>query len=126
MEMTKAEILRSWEEAKDKTNQVKVLAELNCTTQEIIVRVLKEQGVDSRRLPRKREIVGENKALAGVRPKEPLQLKPRAVHEMERMADLFEAISKAELQAEAAAKEYVEEFDELWAKYYGGKTGWTA
>lgn len=126
MEMTKAEILRSWEEAKDKTNQVKVLAELNCTTQEIIVRILKEQGVDPRRLPRTRR--EQKKAPPQEKAAEPARVipfpdgagqpKPRAVHEAERMRELFAAISEATMKGKTPAIEYVEEFNDLWSRNY--------
>lgn len=133
MEMTNAEIYTSWREAKNKKDQVKILADLNCTTQEHIVEILKEQGADGRLLPRKRkptetkeppqETVAE--PVKVVRPcKEALRPKPRVIHELERMTDLFMAILDAEKHGEASEQEYVEEFDELWAKYYGAKMGW--
>lgn len=126
MEMTKADILRDWKEAKDKKNQVRVLAELNCTTQEHIVAILKEMGVDGRLLPRKRKPVVTEEAPPQEKdtpqvipfPKEALRPKPRVIHDMERMAELFAAISKTDLANEGPDLEYVDEFDELWAKFY--------
>ena len=136
MEMTKNEIFTSWREAKDKKEQVKVLADLNCTTQEHIVEILKEQGADGRLLPHKRKPAEkkEQPQTVAANPDEPAQVilevnrrpKPRVIHELERMMELFAAIQGAELQGGSPDLEYVEEFDELWAKYYGLKTGWQA
>lgn len=127
MEMTNADILRSWEEARDKKNQVKVLADLNCTTQEHIVLILKEAGVDGRLLPHKRK-PAEKKAPPLTTaaepaqvipfPKETLQPKPRAVHEAERMRELFAVISEATMRGKTPAIEYVEEFNDLWVRNY--------
>lgn len=55
MEMTKNEILRDWEGAKDKKAQIQILADLNQTSPEDIKDVLLEMGVDFRRLPRERK-----------------------------------------------------------------------
>jgi hypothetical protein len=52
MEMTNPEILRSYQEAKNKREQVKILAQLNLCSQEAIVEILKEMGADGRQLPR--------------------------------------------------------------------------
>lgn len=50
--MTDAEILREFNAAKVRTKQVYILAELNNTDVETIKRILIEQGVDHRALPR--------------------------------------------------------------------------
>ena len=52
MEMTKEEILRSYQEAKKKNEQIKILAQLNLCSQDNIIEILKEMGVDGRALPR--------------------------------------------------------------------------
>ena len=135
MEMTNADIYKSWREAKDKKEQVKVLADLNCTTQEHIVEILKEQGADGRLLPRKRKPVEEKeppKTLA-VNPDKPARMiieetrrpKPRRIHEMERMAELFDVILEAELKSETPDTEYVEEFNELWGNYCPARRRWS-
>ena len=133
MEMTNADIYKSWREAKDKKEQVKVLADLNCTTQEHIVEILREQGADGRLLPRKRKPV-ETKEPPKIVASEPARAiieetrrpKPRRIHELERMAELFDAILEAELKGEAPATEYVEEFNELWGNYCPAKQRWQA
>ncbi len=59
--MTDAEILREFNAAKVRTKQVYILAELNNTDVETIKRILIEQGIDHRALPRsKRKKEGEN------------------------------------------------------------------
>jgi len=64
MVMTKNEILRDWEGAKNKKEQIQILADLNCTSQEDIKDILLEMGVDYRRLPREREKKNEKAAEA--------------------------------------------------------------
>ena len=54
MQMTEGEIFRSYKEAKNPKEQIKVLAELNAVPKEIIVDILKKQGVDGRLLPHPR------------------------------------------------------------------------
>ncbi len=44
--MTNAEILKSYNEAKNKTSQVGVLAELNCCSKKRIVDILVKEGID--------------------------------------------------------------------------------
>jgi hypothetical protein len=46
MEMTNAEILKSYNEAKNKTSQVGVLAELNCCSKKKIIEILVKGGID--------------------------------------------------------------------------------
>ncbi len=49
--MTPGEILRDYNEAKDKRAQIQILAELNATSKEEIMAVLKAGGIDGRTLP---------------------------------------------------------------------------
>lgn len=53
LQMSEGEILRNYREAKDKAEQIKILAQLNLCSEERIKEILKEQGVDGRALPRK-------------------------------------------------------------------------
>ena len=71
--MTDEEILRDYREAADPCKQVKILAELNATSVERIIEILVAQGVDRRRLPRKR---GEN-AKNAPKPTEDYQSLPK-------------------------------------------------
>ena len=52
LSMTPEEILREYREAKNPNQQIKILAELNDVSKDIIISVLKQQGVDGRKLPR--------------------------------------------------------------------------
>lgn len=56
MEMTTAEIIRSYREAKNKKKQVNILAQLNLCTVEEIKNILTEGGVNWRELPRSKRI----------------------------------------------------------------------
>lgn len=54
MQMTNEDILKEFKEAKNKHEQVKILADLNLCTVDQIVGILKAQGVDGRQLPHKK------------------------------------------------------------------------
>ena len=49
------EIVMNYKQAKDKKAQIKILAELNACSEEEILKILVESGIDSRMLPRKRK-----------------------------------------------------------------------
>lgn len=55
MQMTKDEIVTSFKQAKNPTEQVRILADLNATDVPTIKRILLEGGVDIRKLPRERQ-----------------------------------------------------------------------
>lgn len=59
MQMTHGEILVSYRQAKNKKEQVKILAELNACTQDEIKKILLETGADVRELPRNRATTAE-------------------------------------------------------------------
>jgi hypothetical protein len=52
MQMTDEEILLSFKQAKNPPDQVQILADLNCCDVDTIKRILIDQGVDPRKLPR--------------------------------------------------------------------------
>lgn len=56
LNMTVGDIVKSFKEAKNKSKQIQILAELNppCTKEDIMV-ILKESGIDGRCLPRERK-----------------------------------------------------------------------
>ncbi len=58
--MTDGEIYRNWLNAENPSKQVKILSELNACSQDEICNILKAQGVDFRKLPRKRKSKDEN------------------------------------------------------------------
>lgn len=132
MEMTKNEILRDWEGAKDKKAQIQIFADLNQTSPEDIRDVLLEMGVDFRRLPRerKREKAAEAqpkllrakdlekaKGLEAPKPGKP-KVEPRRKHTLRRMEELFQAIITQEMVDDVPDRDWVEEFHDLWTEYY--------
>ena len=52
--MSEFEIVKSFNEAKKPTAQIKVLSELNCVSEDVIKNILLENGVDHRKLTRKK------------------------------------------------------------------------
>lgn len=66
MQMTNGEIIANYRQAKNKKEQLKILAELNACTQDEIKKILLEGGLDVRQLPRTREktekVTEKNKA----------------------------------------------------------------
>ena len=116
MEMTKDDIRLSWEVAADRTKQIKILADLNLVSEETIIDILREQGVDQRKLPRNR--APKHKDIAPrVQEYSAPRIKPRHLHDAERMRDLFHAIGEMMLQNKKPTKEWVDEFNALWAAY---------
>lgn len=55
MQMTENEIVRNYREAKNKREQVTILADLNSCSKDELIAILLKNGVDSRELPRKRK-----------------------------------------------------------------------
>lgn len=53
--MTESEIVRNYREAKNKREQVNILADLNCCSKEEITEILLNNGVSSQELPKKRK-----------------------------------------------------------------------
>lgn len=131
--MTKNEILRDWEEAKDKKEQIQILADLNCTSPEEIKNILIELGVDYRRLPRekKREKAAEAAEAPKAQPKKKAEVKtpeapkhekpkvePRRKHALRRMEQLLQAVVTQEMADDIPDEEWVEELHDLWTDYY--------
>lgn len=55
MQMKPGEIVRNYQEAKNKADQVQILAELNACEKEEIITILKEAGISPKELPRNRK-----------------------------------------------------------------------
>lgn len=125
MEMTKQEILRNWEGAKDKKEQIKILADLNCTDTGTIQKILVEMGVDYRRLPREKKKAtapAAEKTEAPVKQNKPT-VEPRRKHDLRRMGELFDAIFAIEMDDDVPDKEWADEFIDLWDAYYRSNWG---
>lgn len=123
MEMTNGDILKSYEEAKNKREQVRILAQLNLTSQERIVEILREQGVDGRAFQwlhpnrKKKPVTVEAKAEPPVEAQKAPRVKPRWVHDFDRMAELFAAIHEDVMAGKEPPAEWVSEFHELWLQH---------
>lgn len=52
MEMSNEEIVRRYRQAKNKRQQVNILAQLNCCSKDEIIKVLKQEGITDKQLPR--------------------------------------------------------------------------
>lgn len=63
MQMTDAEICRSYREAKDKRSQVGVLAELNVCSKDLIREILSRNGIDAPKPGRKAVLMDKAKQL---------------------------------------------------------------
>lgn len=118
MTMTKEEILKDFKEAKDQRAQVKILADLNLCKPEDIINILKEMGEDGRQfngwIPRKTKAPNEKPTLAEFTP----GIKPRAVHDWERLAELTAAVCAVVRAGKQPSIEWVREIDEIFAHYY--------
>lgn len=125
MTMTENEIVKSYKEAKNKQNQIKVLAELNDTNPEEIKKILKSKGVDLRGgnfraknpepIP---EIVAADPVPGevGYTPAPPLGIAPRHIAEMifneSRIKDIVEAMHRFYEANEAIPLEWKQELKE--------------
>ena len=120
LHMKEADILKEYNEAKDKREQVRILAELNLTSQEHIVEVLRAQGVDGRAFQwlhpakKKKPATVEVKAELPTEAQKAPRVKPRIIHDFNRMAELFQAIHEDIMAGKTPPTDWVNEFDELW------------
>lgn len=128
MVMTREEIRRDWEAAKDKKAQIGILADLNQTTEEEIIGILRAQGVDGRslpfkpRAPKQKTELGQDKAVKEAKPAEPSTVsfptvRPRRQHEAERMVELFTGIGAVITADGVPPLDWLDEFNDLWIKY---------
>lgn len=116
MEMCNADIRRDYEAAADKKKQVKILADLNQTTPEKIIEILKSEGVDHRSLPRVKKAPQEELAVAPVEAERP-RVTPRRIHDLRRMCELFAAIGEEVLLGRVPPSDWLIEFDDLYCRY---------
>lgn len=120
MTMTLNQIKKEFEEAKDPSAQIDILADLNQTTREEIIVALKTAGVDGRKLPRNRKSKEEPVAEEPKQKKAPEKrpaLVPRDLFEVRRMIDLLEGIQSALDHKENVPPEYVEELDAIFFNF---------
>lgn len=106
MEMTPNEILRSFQEAKDRHEQIRILADLNLCKPSKIIEILKQAGVDKRLLPRTNIST------------EPQGLKPRALHDWDRMLELAKTVRDAVANGAAPESVWIHEMSDTLIRYY--------
>ena len=70
MEMTSQEIAKEYREAKDKGNQIRILADENLTDRKEIIKILREQGEITDKVPRGKGIRARSEKTAAVEAKE--------------------------------------------------------
>lgn len=120
MQMTEGEILRSYREAKNPKEQIKVLAELNAVPKDTIIDILIEQGVDEKELPKRRKpkvnktvTVSEPKGINVANAAEHLEVLITALqlYKQQNSAELDAAVARAENTAKRidSALEFVRE-----------------
>ena len=109
MIMSKEEILKSFEEARQPVKQVQILADMNACKASEIVKILKEMGVDGRRLPRtfEKPLRNANTGVLAAMMEEARKLEARAA-DVDRMIEELEKekpILAKKMEAVAAAIE---------------------
>lgn len=133
MPMTKGEIVNSYRQAKDQKTQIKVLAELNLTSREEIIKILREAGEDVQEKTKKKttaktaekskeqaaELVADAMTKAVTKSKEPekavcVTLNPS---EAETLADFLGLTMVAAIQEKKNRIENPEYIEELAAIY---------
>lgn len=93
--MFKNEIIVSYKNAKNKKKQVKILAELNDCSQEEIIKILREGGVDQRELPRNRKKNGDSEPAEET--KEPAEEENKPAEETEKLVEVPEIVEAIQI-----------------------------
>jgi len=104
--MTNEEILRSFKQAQNQAEQVRILADLNACDVDTIKEILLSQGVDARKLPRERKPAAPQKAAKASLPLSVLQVIDREMAGLRaRQAEIEDTIPKlASEQVSLSAK----------------------
>lgn len=118
MKMTPNEIRREFEAAKDRRNQIQVLADLNVCDPADIVHALISAGVDRRLLPNPYR----SQALAETQKRPAQIIKPRALHDWDRIAELAEAVRDAVAEGKPPEDAWIYEMSDTLIRYYPSST----
>ena len=94
MQMSEAEIVRDYRQAKNKGHQVEILSELNLCSKQKIIDILKSNGVSQAELPRQRKKKGSTPEEQSVNPKELERVQPMAAGREELPEIVKEVICK--------------------------------
>ncbi len=103
MEMTNDEIVMMYREAKNKKQQIRILAELNCCSKDEILRILKEGNVKSTELPRQRAKKDEKESQMEIEAKQSEKKEEKKQHLPECVK---EAIAKQMVEEQEAIDRY--------------------
>ena len=132
MEMTPNEILRDYNSAKNKRTQIQILADLNLCDPSDIAAILIEGGADKRTIPKeyKPDYCPPPVTSPSFRkptpppppkfaPADPsATLKPRALHDWDRLVDIAEAVRDAIAKGKAPETEWLQEMCDTFNRYY--------
>lgn len=122
MEMSNHEILRDFQSAKNKHEQIKILADLNVCKPDDIVEILKMEGVDRRLLPKPYRGQTTEPQTHTIRASAPQLIKPRALHDWDRMVALADAVRAAIAAGETPENVWIHEMSDTLIRYYPSNT----
>lgn len=120
MQMTNNEILADFRQAKDKKAQLKILADLNCCTQDEIRKRLLEAGCDEKEIPSKAKTKSkeayvppkvEVKKTEGRNPEKPSDIIMEALQLMRN--DIVSRMAKAEEEFAAYIKDQMQRLERI-------------
>ena len=129
MEMTPNEILRDFNSAKNKRTQIQILADLNLCDPSDIAAILIAGGADKRTIPKEYKpdyCLAPTRSTTKTRavPDAPsTPLKPRALHDWDRMVDLAKAARDAVAAGKAPESVWLQEVSETLIRYYPEQKG---
>jgi hypothetical protein len=122
MEMTNSEILREFQGAKNKREQIRILADLNLCKPAAIVSILRDAGVDGRMIPMEYRGQTSPPSPSSTTPARNTTIKPRALHDWDRIAELAEAVRDAVAAGETPESAWIHEMSDTLIRYYPSST----
>ena len=124
MEMTPNEILRDFNSAKNKRTQIQILADLNLCDPSDIAAILIAGGADKRQIPREYKPdfcpvpTGSATKTHTTHIAPSARLKPRALHDWDRMVDLANAVRDTVATGKAPEAVWLQEMRDTFNRYY--------
>lgn len=139
MEMTPHEIARDFRTAKNKHTQIQILADLNLCKPSDIVDILYAEGVDGRTIPkeykpgqpqaqepapkqapsfRKPTPPPPPKPAPFAPPTRSTSIKPRALHDWDRLVDIAKAVRDSVAAGETPESVWIQEMSDTLIRYY--------
>lgn len=129
MEMTPNEILRDFNSAKNKRTQIQILADLNLCDPSDIAAILIAGGADKRQIPREYKPdfcpapTGSATKTHTTHIAPSARLKPRALHDWDRMVDLANAVRDTVAAGKAPEAVWLQEMCDTLNRYYTEQKG---